>query len=107
MTRAQHLIDKLNEAGGLEPTDATTMEITGRRAKKPMPKGVGDLTRSQGFNYGSAGKKNKDMADSETEDNNVDSPVLVGNMFKRDASQDKDASNKRRPVLSPMSGLRG
>lgn len=106
MSRATNIIE-LMEAGGLEPSNVTTMKLTGRRTHQSAPKGVGDLSRAQGFRYGSGGKKTPDMEDSEIENSNVDAPVLTGNMFKRDASQDRDTSNKRKPALTAMTGLRG
>jgi hypothetical protein len=104
MSRAQHIIDIL-EAGGLEPADVSTMKIA-TKGKQPKRGGAGKLTASPGFVYGSAGKKTPDMADSEFTDDNVDAPVLSGNMFKRDASRDQTGP-KKKPMLTPMTGLRG
>jgi hypothetical protein len=96
MTRATNII-KLLEAGGLEPVDVSTSNPGGKR-KPPKPGGGGDLKKSPGFEYGSGTKsKQKGLADAEYDDNDVDTPVLVGNMFKRNRSKD----------LISMTGLRG
>lgn len=97
MTRAIEII-KLLEAGGLEPTDISTMGVTGGKGRMPKPGGGGDLKKSQGFEYGSGTKsKQKGLADAEYDDNDVDTPVLVGNVFKRNRNKD----------LKPMTGLQG
>lgn len=95
MSRATHIIELL-EAGGLEPTNVTVMKTTSKA--NPVPKGGGDLKKSPGFEYGSGTKsKQKGLADAEYDDNQVDTPVLVGNMFKRNRGKD----------LKPMTGLQG
>ena len=97
MSRATNII-RLLEAGGLEPSDVSVMKLTGGKGNLPKPGGGGDLKKSSGFEYGSGSKeKNKGLADAEYDDNQVDTPVLVGNMFKRNRSKD----------LKPMTGLQG
>lgn len=87
MNRAQHII-KLLEAGGLEPAGFGSQLKSTNKYTGP-PKGTGNLKKSQGFEYGSGSKKkNKELADAEFNDDDVDTPVLVGNMFKRDKKKD-------------------
>jgi len=97
MSRATNII-KLLEAGGLDTSDVSNMKITGGKGRLPQPGGGGDMKKSPGFEYGSGTKsKEKGLADAEYDDNNVDTPVLIGNMFKRNRNKD----------LKPMIGLQG
>lgn len=110
MSRATNII-RLLEAGGLENTGASIIKNTiGNNkfvAKPGTGKGGGDLRTSSGFEYGSGSKeKNKQLSDAEYNDNQVDTPVLVGNMFKRDKSKDR-SSSKKKPTMISMTGLHG
>jgi hypothetical protein len=105
MSRATKIIQLL-EAGGLDTSDASTMKIA-TKGKQPKAGGAGKLTASPGFVYGSGNsKKEKPQADAEYTDDKVDAPVLVGNMFKRNNSNDVPASKSKRMLIS-MTGLRG